>query len=265
MTGSRLLLAGALAIGPALAFAQDAGTAPKKGTLRVLAVVAANDEFLTDQPGVGLERELLEGFAKLRQLQLEVVPIDSWDGLVPALLKGRGDLIAGRFTVTEGRQRQIDFTPEVFPTRNVVVTRRPHPVVSTLEQLRSEHVGTVRGTSLAEAVAAAGVPAGKVDDGVPTGQLPDALRSGRVTAVVLGVDSAIAERRRDADLQLGLFVGPPGALAWGVRKTDHALKEALSSYVSSARRTPTWNRLVVKYFGEDAPGLLRQARGESLP
>ena len=265
MTGPRLLLAGALAIGPAVASDQDAGTVRKTGTLRVLAVVAPDDEFLTNKPGVGLERELLEGFAKLRQLQLEVVPIDSWDGLVPALIKGRGDLIAGRFTVTEARQKQIDFTPEVFPTRNVVVTRRPHGSVSTLEQLRTERVGTVKGTSLAEAVAAAGIPAANVDDGVPTGKLPDALRSGRVTAVVLGVDSAIAERRRDADLQLGLFVGPPGALAWGVRKTDHALKEALSSYVSSARRTPTWNRLVVKYFGEDAPALLRQARGESLP
>jgi ABC-type amino acid transport substrate-binding protein len=265
MTGSRLLLAGALAMGPFLAFAQDEGTAPKKGTLRILAVVAANDEFLTDKAGVGLEREMLEGFAKLRQLQLEVVPVDSWDGLVPALLKGHGDLIAGRFTVTEARQRQIDFTPEVFPTRNVVVTRRPHQVVSTLEQLRFERVGTVKGTSLAEAIAAAAVPAANVDDGVPTGKLPDALRSGRVTAVVLGVDSAIAERRRDADLQLGLFVGPPGALAWGIRKTDHALKEALSSYVSSARRTPTWNRLVVKYFGEDALAVLREARGEGLP
>jgi hypothetical protein len=31
----------------------------------------------------------------------------------------------------------------------------------------------------------------------------------------------------------------------------------------SMRRTPTWNRLVVKYFGEDAPELLRKARGEA--
>ena len=262
MVSQRLLLGVAL-LGPALAAAHDLDEIEKTGTLRVLAVVATDDEFLTDKPGVGLERELLEAFVRLRKLRLEVVAVDSWDGLIPALLKGRGDVIAGRFTVTEARQKQIDFTPEVFPTRHVVVTRRPGGVVSTLEQLRSERVGTVKGTSLAEAVAAASVPASHVDDGVPTGTLPEALRSGRVTAVVLGVDSAIAERRRDADLQLGLFVGPPGALAWGIRKADRALKEVLSSYVSSTRRTPTWNRLVVKYFGEDAPGLLRQARGEA--
>lgn len=253
---------GLLALWPALAGARDLDEIEKRGALRVLAVVAKDDEFLGDQPGGGLDRELLEGFAKLRQLRLEVVAIDSWDGLVPALLKGAGDVIAGRFTVTEVRRKQIDFTPEVFPTRNVVLSRKPHRVVATLQELRTERVGTVKGTSLADAVAAAGVPAANVDDGVPTGRLPDALRSGRVSAIVLGVDSAIAERRRDPELQFGLFLGPPGALAWGVKKTDRALHEALSSYVTSARRTPTWNRLVVKYFGEDAPALLRQARGE---
>jgi ABC-type amino acid transport substrate-binding protein len=135
--------------------------------------------------------------------------------------------------------------------------------VTTLEELRAERVGTVKGTSLADAVAAAGLPPARVDDGVPSGRLPAALREGRVTAIVLGVDSAIAERRRDPDLQLGLFLGPPGALAWGVRKADPRLREALGSYVTSVRRTPTWNRLVVKYFGDDAPELLRQARGEA--
>ena len=186
MVRSRLLLVGLLALAPASAAAQDLDEIEKRGTLRVLAVVAPDDEFLTDQPGRGLDRELLEAFAQLKQLRLLVVSVDAWDGLVPALLKGRGDVIAGRFTVTEARQKQIDFTPEVFPTRSVVVTRRPHRVVATLLELRSERVGTVKGTSLADAVTAAGVPLASVDDGIATGRRPEALPSGRVTAVVLG-------------------------------------------------------------------------------
>ena len=145
MMGARPWGLGLLALLPALAGARDLGEIEKRGVLRVLAVVAKDDEFLTDQPGGGLDRELLEGFAKLRQLRLEVVAIDTWDGLVPALVKGDGDIIAGRFTVTEVRRKQIDFTPEVFPTRNVVLTRKPHRVVSTLEELRGERVGTGEG------------------------------------------------------------------------------------------------------------------------
>src|SRR5262249_48874031 len=246
--------------------ADDLAEIKARGTLRLLAIVDdAEDEFIPPEPGRGLDRELLEGFARLHGLKLEIVNAAGWDALVPALLQGKGDLIAGRFTVTEARRKLIEFTPEVFPTRNVVVTPAPHRVVKTLEELRAEKVGPVKGTSMADAVAAAGVPPAQVDDGVASGHLPEALKSGRVGAIVLGVESAISARRADPELQLGLFLGSPGALAWGVARKSPQLLQALSDYVASTRRTPTWNRLVVKYFGAEAPEVLRQARGEKTP
>jgi ABC-type amino acid transport substrate-binding protein len=234
-----------------------------RGRLRVLAIlVNQQNDFISAQPGKGFDRELLEGFATLQRVNLEVVAQSSWDALVPALLAGKGDLIAGRFTATESRRQLIAFTSEAFPTRNVVLTRKPHRVVTTLAELRAERVGTVKGTSLAEAVAAAGIPPGNVDETIPTGTLPAALKVGRVTAVILGLENAIDAQRQDPDLQLGLFLGPPRSLAYGVRKEDTELRQALSDYIDNLRRTPTWARLVVKYFGEAAPEILRKARQE---
>jgi ABC-type amino acid transport substrate-binding protein len=245
------------------AHAADLPAIRDRGRLRVLTVlVNQQNDFISAQPGKGFDRELLEGFATLGRVDLEMIAQSSWDALVPALLAGKGDLIAGRFTVTESRRKLIAFTSEVFPTRNVVLTRRPHRVVTTLEQLRAERVGTVRGTSMAEAVAAAGIPAGNVDEAIPTGTLPAALKAGRVTAVVLGVENAIDAQRQDPDLQLGLFLGPPRSLAYGVRKEDTELRQVLSGYIDNLRRTPTWGRLVVKYFGEAAPEILKKARQE---
>ncbi|MGH8514778.1 MAG: transporter substrate-binding domain-containing protein, partial [Gammaproteobacteria bacterium] len=80
----------------------------------------------------------------LHRLRMEPVTVSTWDGLIPALLQGRGDLVAGRFTVTEARSRQVAFTTEVFPTRNVVLTRRPGRVVTTLDELRAEKVGKIK-------------------------------------------------------------------------------------------------------------------------
>ncbi len=256
---------GLLAVAPNRATA-DLPEITKRGSLRVLAVLVNQQEsFMSAKPGVGFDRELLEGFAALHRVRLEVVPVAGWDGLLPALLKGEGDLIAGRFTVTESRKRQIDFTVEVFLTRNVMLTRKPHQLVTTLQRLRQERVGTVRGTSMAEAVAAAQVPPSNVDDNIPTGQLPAALKAGKVTAIVLGVENAITDRRDDPALELGLFLGAPGSLAWGVRKPDSKLRDSLDEYVAEVRRTPTWGRLVVRYFGEDAPVVLKKARAESAP
>ena len=243
------------------ALADDLAVIKARGTLRVLAVVLnQEDVFMSGKPGVGFDREVLEGFCALHRVRLELVPLTSWGGLVPGLLQGQGDVIAGRFNVTPARRELIEFTAEVFPSRHVVLTRRPHRVVRTVEELRTEKVGTVKGTSMAEAVIAAGVPASRIDDAIPTGTLPDALRSGRVTAVVLGVENAMDAQSKDAGLQLGAFVGPPSSLAYGVRKQDRELLAALDAYIANVRRSPTWSRLVVKYFGSAAVDVLRKAR-----
>ncbi|MET0555123.1 MAG: transporter substrate-binding domain-containing protein [Vicinamibacteria bacterium] len=244
----------------------DLAEVKERGTLRVMIVLASKtgDEFFNQSKtgSPGFDREILEGFASLQRVKIEVVPVASWDALVPALLSGKGDVIAGRVTVTESRRKLVDFTGEVFPTRHVVFTREPHRVVTTVAELREEKVGTVRGTSMAEVIAQAGVPAARVDDGIPTGTLPQALKAGRVTAAVLGVENVMAAQRRDPALQLGLFLGPPGSLAYGVRKGEPELLKALGEYVENFRRSPAWNRLVVKYLGEKAPEILRRARTE---
>jgi len=112
---------------------------------------------------------------------------------------------------------------------------------------------------MAEALQAAGV---EFDSGVPSGGVPDALRSGRITATISGIEDALLYQQGDGSIQIGGFVGPPGSLAFGLRKDAPRLKQALDQYVNNLRRTPTWSRLVVKYFGDRAPELLKRARGE---
>ena len=242
--------------------AADLADVKARGTLRVIVMpLSATDEFFPLPAGArpGFDRALLDGFVALHRIKLEVVAVEGWDNLIPALLQGRGDLIAGRFTVTDTRLKQIAFTSEVFPSRNVVLTRKPHAPVATVEALREEKVGTIKGSSMAEAVRAV-VPAPNVDDSFPPGGLPGALVAGKVSAVVLGVESAIAAQRQDQEMELGTFVGPPRSLAYGVRKQDAALLQALNEYIDNVRRTPTWSRLVVEYFGASAPDILRKAR-----
>jgi ABC-type amino acid transport substrate-binding protein len=233
----------------------------QQGTLRALAVVIEQEPaFLSLKAGTppGFDYEILEGFAKLQRLKIEILPIQSYDALIPALLKGRGDVIAGGFTVTDARRKQINFTDEVFPTRNVVYTRKPGKVIKAVDELKSEKVGTYKGTSMAEDLSAAGIT--KVDEGIELGGFPAALKAGRITAAVDGVEAALVARVKDPELQIGAFIGEASALAYGVRKEDAKLFQALNGYVSNLRKTPTWSRLVVKYFGAAAPEILKKAR-----
>src|SRR5262249_43888996 len=112
----------------------------RRGTLRALVVLDLDGRAVAkrraDSPG--FDDEILDGFARIRHLKLEIVPVDGWDKLIPALVDDKGDVIAGSFTVTDERRKLIDFTDEVVPTRSVVVTRRPHRAVTTLDELRNE-------------------------------------------------------------------------------------------------------------------------------
>jgi ABC-type amino acid transport substrate-binding protein len=241
--------------------ALDLAEVQKRGTLRVLAVVIEEEpQFLSTKAGTppGFDAELLESFAKLHKLKLEIVSLPSYDSLIPALLKGKGDLIAGGFTATEQRKKQIAFSEEAFPTRNVAYNRKPGKPIASLDALKSEKVGTYKGSAMAESLAAAGVSS--IDDGIEPGGYPAALKSGRITAAVDGVEAALVARLKDPDIQIGPFVGAPESLAYGVRKEDAQLLAALNSYVSNVRKTPTWSRLAVKYFGEQAPEILKKAR-----
>ena len=264
MRGVRVAAASLLLLFPPAADARaDLAELQKAGTLRVLVNLdARRPEFFSLAAGhaPGFDHEVVRAFAKIHGVKVEIVPVDGWDALVPALLAGKGDLVAGRFTATPSRREHIAFTREVFPYRLVVMTRKPHRVVRTLEELRTEKVGTTRGSSLVDALDAAGVPFDRRDDKIPTGAYVEALKTGRVTAAVWGLECAIPSRREDPDIQLGTFVGAPGSLAYGVRKEDVNLLRALDEHIGSLRRSPVYYSLVRKYFGEDAPQILEKVR-----
>jgi polar amino acid transport system substrate-binding protein len=267
MKGSfrRAALAAALAGAASGAAARDLPAIRQSGTLKVLGVLDAREpEFFSVRNGVpsGFDLEILLAFAKSQGVKLEVVPVAEWSALGAWLAEGRGDLIAGRFSVTPARERTMAFTEEVFPSRPVVVTRRPHARVTAADQLAKEHVGTIRGTSLAEAALAAGITPGRLDDTMVSGGLSDTLRAGKVTAAVWASEGAILAQRRDPELELGVFLGPSQSLAYAVKREDAALLAALNEHIAGLRKTGAWPRLVEKHFGAASLDIVRKVRSE---
>jgi polar amino acid transport system substrate-binding protein len=261
----RAALAAALASLAVTASARDLAAIRQSGTLKVLGVLDAREpEFFSVKNGApsGFDLEILVAFAKSQGVKLEVVPVAEWSALGAWLAEGRGDLIAGRFSVTPARERTIAFTEEVFPSRPVVVTRKPHARITAADQLAKERVGTIRGTSLAEAALASGIPAAKLDDSMQSGGLSETLRAGRITAAVWASEGAILAQRKDPELELGTFLGPVQRLAYGVRREDTALLAALNAHIAGLRTTGAWPRLVEKHFGAASLDIVRKVRSE---
>jgi membrane-bound lytic murein transglycosylase F len=134
--------------------------------------------------------------------------------------------------------------------------------VRTLEELRGEKVTVFKGTSMVDLLLGLGVPAANLEYDVPAEGLSAGLKSGRVTCVVHDVQTAFVDKQADPDLQIGTFVGPPRSYAWGVRKNEPQLLQALNGHIDNVRKSGAWSRLTVKYFGPMALPILQQARGE---
>jgi ABC-type amino acid transport substrate-binding protein len=201
------------------------------GRLRVLAAVDDDPAWFSLRAGEspGFEREVLEGFARLQKLRFEVVPIARWEDAIPMLLRRDGDVLGGMSATAERRQR-VDFSAELLPVRVVVVTRRPAP--------------PTRAMKVADIAAAV-----------------EAIRVGHADATVSGAVDFFLQRRRNPGLEAGMPIGEAQSSAWAVRKGSPELRQALDAYLVQLRRSPNWSRLLIKYFGDDAPAVL----GGALP
>lgn len=250
-----------LLLGGAPAAQADFAEIKARGVLRVLVSADENPAWFSLGSGgpPGFERELFESFARLHKLKIEAVAVERWEQAIPDLVQGKGDVIAG-INDTEARRRLIDFTAALVPSQHLVVTRKPSRVIRSLEELRAERVAVIPGTTWAEAVAEAGVPKDQVKGFKDVDACLEALRSGRVSAVVMDVADFLLQRRLDAALQDGIALGSSLGSAWGVRKEDPELRRQLDSYLQNLKRTPTWSRIVVQYFGDDALRILGRTR-----
>jgi peptidoglycan lytic transglycosylase F len=228
-----------------------------RGSLRVL-VAADEDPTWFSQRGSaspGFEREVLEGFARLHKLRFEVVPVPRWDEAIPMLLRQSGDVLGG-ISITPERRQRVDFTIELLPARSIVVTRKPKAPIRSLSELRAARVAIVPSTVWAEALEKAGVPATRTLRVADIPEAIEAIRVGHADATVSGVVDFFLQRRLHPELEAGLALGEPMSSAWAVRKTSPELRQALDSYLGQLRRSPNWSRLLVRYFGADAPAIL---------
>jgi membrane-bound lytic murein transglycosylase F len=250
-------------VGPAWAAPVQADLAEieERGVLRVVVSADELPHMFSFEAGgdPGLEREMVEAFARSRGLGVEVVAVERFEDVIPTLLEGRGDLITGIIN-TPARRELIAFTVETLPARHVAVSRKPAPPIDTVAALQALRVGTVTGSSWTDAALEAGVAEENLVQWEGTQRVLQALREGQVDAVVMSVTDFAQAQRDDGTLQAGPLVGSAASAGWGLRKEDPELRRALDEFLRSLLSSPSWNRIVLKYFNKDALDLIARGR-----
>jgi lysine/arginine/ornithine transport system substrate-binding protein len=182
---------------------------------------------------------------------------NSFDGLIPALQARKFDAINSDMTITDKRLAAIDFTDPIYTIPNQLIAKKGSNVLPTVAGLKGKHVGVLQG-SIQETYAKAKWATAGVD--VESYQSQDQiyadLASGRLDAAFQdaeaaskgflkmpqGAGFAFAGVTVSDEKLLGAGVG------FGVRKNDHALKDALNRALKELKADGTIDKLAAKYF-----------------
>ncbi|SFQ97900.1 transporter substrate-binding domain-containing protein [Poseidonocella sedimentorum] len=233
-----LLGTAALALTATMALAQDVVRMGTEGAYPPY-------NFINDAGEVdGFERELGDELCARAELTCEWVTND-WDSIIPNLTSGNYDTIIAGMSITEEREKVIDFTQNYYPP-----TASRYMALSDDADLEGGVVAAQTNTIQAGHVAETG--ATLLEFATPD-ETVAAVRSGEADAVFADSDFLlpIAEEN-DAGLKL---VGEPvplgGGIGLGLRESDTELKAKFDAAITSMKEDGSLNELLIKWFGED--------------
>ena len=227
------------------------------GVLQVGSDIAyAPIEFFEEgtQNAEGLDVDLADALAEELGVRAEFINT-GFDGIIPALNANRFDVLMSAMTVTEERQKEIDFIPYLSAGTDILVAQGNPKNIKTVEDLSGLTVGVQIATIQVDQLKAANdqlKAAGKPEISVLTfDQNPlavEQLRTGRADAViadspVVANDARLSEGKLEA-LGLAIEAAPYGI---GVRKESTQLKAAIEDALQKLQASGKYDQILAKW------------------
>ncbi len=202
--------------------------------------------FINDAGEVdGFERELGDELCTRAGLTCEWVTTD-WDSIIPNLQSGNYDTIIAGMSITDERDKVIDFTQNYIP-----------PAASAFLALTVDadvaggviaaQTGTIQAGYIAESGATL------LEFATPD-ETVAAVRNGEADAVFADKDflAPIAAESGGTLVFAGVDVPLGGGVGMGLRESDTELKGKFDTAIAAMKADGTLNTMITKWFGEAA-------------
>ncbi len=269
--GVARLAVGLLSLLPVAAARPASGTTladvKARGALVVLCFPDANNPFLTRQgPGRfdGVDVSILHSFAVSLGVRLEVREIARFDDLMPALLRGDGDLIAGGFSITPARAERVDYSVPYFPVAIMVIARRDSDI-HAIDEIAGKRGAAVLGTTHDALMRERGITPSF--DLVRSGLAYDALEANQADFAFVDSTSGVVSLDRFPDLVLVGMLPKADYYGFAMSKGSD-LRPELDRHLVNIRHDGLLYKLFARYLGPKAVELyelFKKNTGGALP
>lgn len=227
----------------------------KKGTLKVCSDAGFLPFEMRTASGdwTGFDVDMMKDFAKSISVKLEMVQIN-FDGIIPALLAGKCDMIAAAMSVTPDRERVVSFSDTTFENGlSIAIKNTPEngKKYSNLESLDQKNIlfavrtGTTSDVYLSKKLKHARILRFDQD-----ADLLLAVLQGRANAFVN--DSTYVKMIDKANSKKLLVLATPiTAEKYSVagRKQDKTLMNSFNSFLKKWKMDGGYKKTELRYFG----------------
>ncbi len=188
---------------------------------------------------VQVYRQMAEDFAAELGLQVQWVPVDGMAALIPALLAGRGDMIATNLTHTPSRSRQVSFSLPITQVREHIISAAGSAPVDTPDKLHGRTVAVSAGSAYEESLQQLRADNPQLDLSVlalsaasDPDRMLDRLNSGEFDATVMDSNVALSLSAYRSDFRVGTEISDERNIAWAVRPDARQLLLQLNLFIT---------------------------------
>jgi len=239
----------------------------KEGTLHVLMSNNLSSYYVLKGQPRGFEYEMLKLFCQENDFNLDVKIIKEFDYLLDSLESGMGDLAAGNITVTQSRKARVDFSPEIFRTRMVLVQRLPENkkklsraqikarMVQDALELNGKTIYVNANSSFYERISNLIIENGldinlqTVESGLGTDELIRMVAEQQIDYTVVDENVARIHLAFYDNIDISVPLSLSQSIAWAIPKGNEGLKNLLEKWVEERKNSSKFKAIYNKYFG----------------
>jgi membrane-bound lytic murein transglycosylase F len=223
----------------------------RSGKLVLITDNNAHCYYIYRDKAMGFEYDLAKAFADHLGVALEVLT-PGWDGLFPALEKGRGDLIAASLTMTDQRRSRADFSDPYMAIRQHIVFHRDNLAIRSLADLSGHAIHVRRDSSYHERLLQLQQEGLDIEivlhANVPTEELLQRVAQRDIAFTVADSNVARLNRRYYPQIKIGFPVNGEQSLVWAVRRGNAALAQEINRFWETARADGTFRKIYHEYY-----------------
>ncbi len=225
----------------------------KRGTLLVGLEAGYMPFEMRDKKGaiVGFDVDMTTAMAKAMGVKIKYVNTN-WEGIIPALLTKKFDIIASGMTITQGRNMRVNFaSPYITVGQTVVLNKKLAKKIKSYRQLNNPKykIASKLGTTGEQAVKRM-IPRAKYISYETEQEGMLEVMNGRIDAFIydLPFNAIMASSKAKGKVKHldTPFTFEP--LGWAIRKNDPDFLNWLNNFMYQVRNDGTYDKIYAKWF-----------------